>query len=74
MAKLCGRCRHCRRDVVRSRILRARPIDGGCEQAPHACMATDFRETKLSDLHMLVLGRIAHHAAACLTGRGYTVK
>jgi DNA-binding IscR family transcriptional regulator len=27
-------------------------------------MATDLRETELSDLHMLVLGRIAHHAAA----------
>ena len=27
-------------------------------------MATDLRATELSDLHMLVLGRIAHHAAA----------
>jgi len=27
-------------------------------------MATDARATELSDLHMLVLGRIAHHATA----------
>jgi hypothetical protein len=27
-------------------------------------MATDLRETELSDLHMLILGRIAHQAAA----------
>jgi hypothetical protein len=27
-------------------------------------MATDLRETELSDLHMIVLGRIAHCASA----------
>src|SRR5262249_44970237 len=64
VAKLCGRCRHCRRDVVRSRRLPARPIDEGCEQPLHACMPRDLRATERSALHMPVLGRIAPHAAA----------
>ena len=32
--------------------------------APHARVPTSVRATELSDLHMLVLGRIARHATA----------
>jgi hypothetical protein len=30
--------------------------------APHACPAISVRAPELSDPHMLILGRIAHHA------------
>ena len=51
-----------RLDLFRSKVLPARRIDAGRVAALHAGMATRAHATELSDLHMIVLGRIAHLA------------
>jgi hypothetical protein len=53
-----------RPDVFPSKVSPPRPIDGSHTAARHAGMTNDERAAKLSDLHMIVLGRIAHLASA----------
>src|SRR5262249_28899777 len=51
-------------DLFRSKVLATRRIDAGRVATPHTRMATGSRGTELSDLHMIVLGRIAQRAIA----------
>jgi hypothetical protein len=50
--------------VFRSRVPPSKPIDGSRAAARRARMANIERAAELSDLHMIVLGRIARHASA----------
>src|SRR5262249_24279981 len=51
-------------DPLRAGVLPARAVDGRGALAPHTRVATGVRPTEMSDLHMLILGRIAHRRLA----------